>query len=382
MKRSTMLVTVLGGGQGPEYREAVLGSALTLTNAGFEAGTLSGWTGTVSSWLTGVSGSVAADNSTAGEGSYSTHLQIAVDVGGATSNYARIIRTVTLPAGYYRFNFKLRRDGTINSFLELGKTGEYWRTPDVSGAADTEWRQLRLIADIASEDTYTVNFRISNVTPGSSQEMWIDDVVIEPVVTLSLPEFTVAAIGDSQVAHLGLDATVENDNQYSFLLSSIRRCQQQEVMRITPLNKGVPGDRTSQVLARINADVINATPKPRMCYVAAGTNDIAASIPASTITANLKGCWDLLRGANIEPVVFTITPRNDAFNTDVITVNAAITSAANSAGVRVFDAYAVIAGNANWSTEWMDDAVHYNYLGHLALGTSLGDILREWAITL
>lgn len=75
----------------------------------------------------------------------------------------------------------------------------------------------------------------------------------------------------------------------------------------TPIyNAGVGGERTDQILARVQSDVIARD--PGWCSVLAGTNDVAQSIPAATAIANLRAIYDRILSAGIRLVVCTVPP--------------------------------------------------------------------------
>lgn len=71
-------------------------------------------------------------------------------------------------------------------------------------------------------------------------------------------------------------------------------------------NAGVPGERTDQILARVERDVI--VRGPRWCTVLAGTNDVALNVDAATIIANLTSIYDALTSAGIGVIAFTLPP--------------------------------------------------------------------------
>ncbi|HZO58789.1 MAG TPA: GDSL-type esterase/lipase family protein [Solirubrobacterales bacterium] len=72
--------------------------------------------------------------------------------------------------------------------------------------------------------------------------------------------------------------------------------------------QGISGDRTAHVAARLDRDVIEQSPKPDVCIVLAGTNDIAWDAPATLITGNLEVIYRKLLDARIQPVAVSIYP--------------------------------------------------------------------------
>ena len=71
-------------------------------------------------------------------------------------------------------------------------------------------------------------------------------------------------------------------------------------------NAGVPGERTDQILARVESDVI--VPGPEWATVLAGTNDVNADVDAMTIIANLTAIYDQLAAAQIGIIALTLPP--------------------------------------------------------------------------
>lgn len=71
-------------------------------------------------------------------------------------------------------------------------------------------------------------------------------------------------------------------------------------------DRGVVGNTTAQMLARLSADVLAYTPK--YCVVLGGINDVQADASASSIQANLISIINQLLGANIVPVVLQMSP--------------------------------------------------------------------------
>lgn len=71
-------------------------------------------------------------------------------------------------------------------------------------------------------------------------------------------------------------------------------------------NTGVGGNTTTQMLARLNTDVIAY--RPRWVCVLGGANDIVGDVGADTIYNNLVSICSILRGCGINVILCTITP--------------------------------------------------------------------------
>jgi len=72
-------------------------------------------------------------------------------------------------------------------------------------------------------------------------------------------------------------------------------------------NAGVAGERSDQILARVQSDVI--ANRPGWCHVLSGTNDIGQGIALATVKANLTATWAALDAAGIRVITGTIPPR-------------------------------------------------------------------------
>lgn len=115
-------------------------------------------------------------------------------------------------------------------------------------------------------------------------------------MTTSTPAFAVA-LGDSQTA-----GTLTPGLTYPNMASALVE------RRVGIVNKGIGGNTTAQMLARVQADVIALS--PRMCLFMGGTNDIANSVPPADTRANIIAIADAVTAAGIEFVINTIPPRN------------------------------------------------------------------------
>jgi lysophospholipase L1-like esterase len=72
-------------------------------------------------------------------------------------------------------------------------------------------------------------------------------------------------------------------------------------------NAGVGGERTDQILARVEADVLPH--QPQWVTVLGGTNDVSQNIGAEPIIFNLTRIYDALDAAGIRFIAITIPPQ-------------------------------------------------------------------------
>jgi lysophospholipase L1-like esterase len=75
-------------------------------------------------------------------------------------------------------------------------------------------------------------------------------------------------------------------------------------------NRGVNGERSDQIAARMQRDVIDATPVA--VVIIAGVNDIYQGLAADRVTASLRTMYDRAAHAGIRVVAGTIVPYNTA----------------------------------------------------------------------
>ena len=78
----------------------------------------------------------------------------------------------------------------------------------------------------------------------------------------------------------------------------------------TVLNQGVNGERSDQVLARFDRDVL--APRPAIVVIIAGVNDVYQGRPAAHVTAQLAAMYARAAGAGMRVVAGSIIPYNTA----------------------------------------------------------------------
>lgn len=76
------------------------------------------------------------------------------------------------------------------------------------------------------------------------------------------------------------------------------------------LNRGVNGERSDQIRARFERDVIQ--PTPAIVVIIAGVNDVYQGRPASAVTGELRAMYGRAREAGIRVVAGSIIPYNTA----------------------------------------------------------------------
>jgi lysophospholipase L1-like esterase len=125
-------------------------------------------------------------------------------------------------------------------------------------------------------------------------------------------KLTIVAMGDSTTAGTpGWKSPLEapprgagdETSQYAYWL--MKAHPEWEV-----LNRGVNGERSDEIRARFERDVIEA--KPQVVVLIAGVNDVYQGRPASHVTGQLRAMYDRAKAAGIRVVAGTIIPYNTA----------------------------------------------------------------------
>jgi acyl-CoA thioesterase-1 len=113
----------------------------------------------------------------------------------------------------------------------------------------------------------------------------------------------------------------------------------------TVLNRGVNGERTDQIAARFDRDVLAA--QPALVTIIAGVNDVYQGRPVSHVTTQLRAMYDRAIAARIPIVAGTIVPYNTATpeqNAKMHEINAWITAeAARDPHIDMADTRAAVA---------------------------------------
>jgi len=123
---------------------------------------------------------------------------------------------------------------------------------------------------------------------------------------------TIVALGDSTTAGTpGFKSPIEAPpdgsgdvtSQYAYWLT-----ERHPHWRV--LNRGVNGERSDQIRARLSRDVLRAAPD--VVVIVAGVNDIYQGRSAESIARELEAMYDAARAAAIPVVAGTILPYNSA----------------------------------------------------------------------
>ena len=145
-------------------------------------------------------------------------------------------------------------------------------------------------------------------------------------------------------------------------------------------NCGVNGERTDQIAARFDRDVLQH--QPAVVVIIAGVNDVYQNLAADLVTAQLAAMYDRAAAANIPVVAGTIVPYNTATpdqNARMHAVNAWITA---QRGLRsrfaVVDTRAAVADSADADRlAGSPDGLHPDIDGYRRMADALAPAVAE-----
>jgi lysophospholipase L1-like esterase len=107
-------------------------------------------------------------------------------------------------------------------------------------------------------------------------------------------------------------------------------------------NAGITGNTTTQMVARVNKDVLAY--RPSLVVVMGGTNDLRKGVRATAIVRRLDIIVGQIKATGAKVVLCTIPPRVN-FEQQALALNVAIRSYAAAGGVPLLDLYSSV-GNA------------------------------------
>jgi lysophospholipase L1-like esterase len=140
------------------------------------------------------------------------------------------------------------------------------------------------------------------------------------------------------------------------------------------LNRGVNGERTDQIAARFDRDVV--AHKPAAVIILAGVNDVYQGRPVAYVTGQLRAMYDRAASARIPVVAGSIVPYNTATpeqNAAMRTINAWIAAeAARDPRIEFADTRAAAAAPGRPDTlSGSPDGLHPDVQGYRAMAAAL-----------
>jgi lysophospholipase L1-like esterase len=143
------------------------------------------------------------------------------------------------------------------------------------------------------------------------------------------------------------------------------------------VNRGISGQTTPQMLARMYADVIHL--HPAAFILLAGTNDIARNTGPETqemVEDNIRAMCELAASNNIKIILCLLTPVSDYARkqtdhrppADIVSLNHWIESYAPDVHAQIADYYAALVDDKGMLREgYSDDGLHPNAKGYALL---------------
>ncbi len=140
------------------------------------------------------------------------------------------------------------------------------------------------------------------------------------------------------------------------------------------VNRGISGQTTPQMLARMYADVIHL--HPAAFILLAGTNDIAGNTGPETqemVEDNIRAMCELAASNNIKVILCLLTPISDYTRkqsdqrppADILSLNHWIESYAPDVHAQIADYYAALVDDKGMLREgYSDDGLHPNAKGY------------------
>ncbi|MFX1274128.1 MAG: GDSL-type esterase/lipase family protein [Promethearchaeota archaeon] len=141
------------------------------------------------------------------------------------------------------------------------------------------------------------------------------------------------------------------------------------------INKGIPGELTSDLLARIQVDLISVKPKPDYSIIIGGTNDLGWGRRIEEIFENIKKLHEISRKNDIISIGATIPPirmeqSNIEYNKSKIQLNKLLKSYYNENDIPFVDLYNKmrdIHGNLRKECAYID-GLHFSVEGYKQMG--------------
>jgi lysophospholipase L1-like esterase len=145
------------------------------------------------------------------------------------------------------------------------------------------------------------------------------------------------------------------------------------------LNRGIDGQRSDQILARFEKDVLNEF--PRYVIILAGVNDVYQGWAGESVQRNLNEMYVRAVSAAIRPVVSTILPYNSMSlteATEIRSINDWILARAHELGIPYCDTNRVVSNPANSNQlNGSSDGLHPDVSGYRLMGEALARTIED-----
>jgi lysophospholipase L1-like esterase len=194
------------------------------------------------------------------------------------------------------------------------------------------------------------------------------------------PNTTIIAMGDSTTAGTpGWKSRVEappngsgdETSQYAYWLM-------QAHPEWSVINQGVNGERSDQIRARFDRDVVQQ--RPKVVVIIAGVNDVYQGRPASHVIEQLTAMYERARAAGIAVVAGSIIPYNTATpdqNARMHEINAWIRETAAKGSISFVDTRAAAAAPGNLDRLFESpDGLHPSAAGYRRMADAIRPVLE------
>ncbi|MGA8903639.1 MAG: GDSL-type esterase/lipase family protein [Candidatus Bathyarchaeia archaeon] len=141
----------------------------------------------------------------------------------------------------------------------------------------------------------------------------------------------------------------------------------------TVLNRGVNGQRSDEILARFERDVLSES--PNYVVILAGVNDVYQGAPVESVKEHLLAMYEKATAAKIRPVAATVLPYNAASAGEskaISDLNTWIADTANRLGIPFCDTNRAVSDTGNLDRLLSSpDSLHPDVSGYRKMGEAL-----------
>lgn len=133
-------------------------------------------------------------------------------------------------------------------------------------------------------------------------------------------------------------------------------------------NAGISGQRTDQMVARFQTDIIDR--RPSFVIICGGTNDYIQGYSVSSALKNIETMVTMALPERITPILSTIPPRDAGGFLEVQQHNAGIRKLSQKYGLHVLDIHSILVdpSNGKYKPEYTSDGIHYNVAAGKVIG--------------
>lgn len=145
------------------------------------------------------------------------------------------------------------------------------------------------------------------------------------------------------------------------------------------LNRGINGQRSDEILARFERDVIEETPD--YVIILAGVNDVYQGIPLESIKNNLLAMYRKAIAVGITPVAATVLPYDTASESEskaIRELNSWIEGTAKRLGIAFCDTNRAVADPGNpGRLRSSPEGLHPDVSGYRSMGEALAHAVEQ-----